>query len=131
MEKTVHRLEEIREYYNLSVSELERKIGYSNKGYGHAIKNESSIKEEIIRNTLEAFPKVSLRWLVTGEGNMFASEEMSVENASEYLADNLSEALKDKNFNRLLEAASDKRELLEMKKQIELLKENKSYLSDS
>lgn len=69
-EKTIHRIEKIREHYNLSNSELETKIGYSNGAFGKALKSGSSVKDDIIRKTLEVFPKVNVRWLILGEGEM-------------------------------------------------------------
>lgn len=69
-QKTIERLDLIREHYNLSSSELESKIGYSNGGFGKALKSRASVKDDIIKKTVEVFPKVNLRWLVLGEGSM-------------------------------------------------------------
>lgn len=128
-QKTVHRLEEIRVHYGYSVSAFEKSIGYSNNGFHHAIKNSSDIKDEIIRNTLDSFPKVSYRWLLFGKGEMHGNDRFTVRNCSEFLADNLNDALEDKEFLRLLNHAKDRKDLLEMREKIESLKESKT--SDS
>ncbi|UII80053.1 hypothetical protein [Flagellimonas sp. CMM7] len=71
---TIHRLDEIREHNKLKSNDFERKLGYSNGAYAKAFKANASVKDDIIRKTLEVFPKVSLRWLVLGEGEMEGSD---------------------------------------------------------
>jgi transcriptional regulator with XRE-family HTH domain len=68
--KTIHRIEEIRHRYNLSNSELENKIGYSNGAFAKALRTDASVKDDIIRKVLEVFPEVNVRWLLLGEGEM-------------------------------------------------------------
>lgn len=81
-EKTIHRIEKIREHYNLSNSELESKLGYSNGAFGKALKSDSSVKDDIIRKVLEVFPNVNVRWLILGEGEM---EGLDAENPTQLI----------------------------------------------
>ena len=108
VEKTVHRLDKIRKHYGLNISAFEEKIGYANNGFSHAIKNNSSIKDEIIRNTLESFPEVSMRWLVTGHGEMHSNESLNIKNCVEFLTDNIDQAIEDKDFLRMIDAGIEK-----------------------
>lgn len=70
IEKTIHRLDKIREHNGLSPKEFERKLGMSNGNFSSALDNHRSVKDEIILKTLEVFPSISLNWLVLGEGSM-------------------------------------------------------------
>ncbi|MEM6815298.1 MAG: hypothetical protein AAF600_13085 [Bacteroidota bacterium] len=62
---------------------MERKLGMSNGSFASAVEKSQSVKDKIIRKTLEVFPTISLRWLVLGEG------EIEDDNSNPYHPDKL------------------------------------------
>lgn len=91
MEQTIHRIEQLREHYELSPKELEKKLGMSNGSWEKALNRNSSIKDNIIRRVIEVYPEVNLGWLVFGEGEMFGSDFSDVKDLSNYIVKNYEE----------------------------------------
>lgn len=95
-EKTVHRIDKIRKHYNLTVSDLEKRIGYSNNAFHKALKSNASIKDELILTLLEEFKEVNLRWLITGKGEMLGDDgSISHKRVAHYVRENHDAMLKE------------------------------------
>lgn len=73
--KAIHRIREIIDHYNLSVSAFEKSIGMSNNSIQIALKREASVKDEVLNKILKAYPGVDPLWLLTGEGTMLKEKE--------------------------------------------------------
>jgi transcriptional regulator with XRE-family HTH domain len=101
MEQTIHRIEQLREHYELSPKELEKKLGMSNGSWEKALNRNSSIKDNIIRKVVEVYPEVNLRWLVFGEGEMFGKDIMNPKELATYIVENHTELCKKSELFRL------------------------------
>lgn len=70
-EKEVKILDRVREFCfktNISIAEFERRSGLSNGYFAALTKDEVGGRK--LKGIIEAFPKLSISWLMTGEGPM-------------------------------------------------------------
>jgi hypothetical protein len=64
------RIKEFSENQNISIRQIEMKIGASNGVISNAIKKNTDIQSKWISIIIEKFPNLSHSWLLTGTGEM-------------------------------------------------------------
>lgn len=74
MENVVYRIKTFIDYKGLSISAFERVAGLSNAVYRKALDNEKTFGVDKLEKIIEAFPELSAKWLLTGEGPMCGEE---------------------------------------------------------
>lgn len=74
MENVVYRIKTFIDYKGLSVSAFERIAGLSNAVYRKALDNDKTFGVDKLEKIMEAFPELSAKWLLTGEGPMCEEE---------------------------------------------------------
>ncbi|OYU84715.1 MAG: hypothetical protein CFE24_05295 [Flavobacterium sp. BFFFF2] len=73
--KPIERVKLLIEKKGLSISAFERQTGMSNNSIQTAIKRKANLKDDTLNHIIEAFPDVSVEWLLLGKGNMFKNEQ--------------------------------------------------------
>lgn len=66
--KPIERVQEIITDERLSISAFEKACGLSNNSIQTAIKRNSNLKDETLNSILNAFPRYSATWILTGKG---------------------------------------------------------------
>lgn len=74
METILERIQQMAINENIAITALERVIGASKGVLSRAINNKTDIQAKWLRGIVENYPQYSARWLLTGEGEMIASE---------------------------------------------------------
>lgn len=74
METILERIQQMAINENIAITALERAIGASKGVLSRAINNKTDIQAKWLRGVVENYPQYSARWLLTGEGEMIASE---------------------------------------------------------
>jgi hypothetical protein len=69
----LQRLKKYIDYKSLTIAEFERSIGMSNASFGKSLKNNGAIGSDKLENILSIYPDINCDWLLTGRGNMLAS----------------------------------------------------------
>ncbi|ROI09762.1 transcriptional regulator [Chryseobacterium sp. H3056] len=87
-QKPIERVQEIITDERLAISAFEKACGLSNNSIQTAIKRKSNLKDETLNSILNAFPKYSANWILTGKGeklvdNVLVSQNLAVEEARE------------------------------------------------
>lgn len=77
MIKTIDRLMEFINYAGLSARQFDISIGASNGYILRMRKNNASIGSDVIENIIRTYPQLDVAWLLTGEGQMIKSREVS------------------------------------------------------
>lgn len=85
------RLKKIRAWYNLNQNEMAHKINVSLQSIGNLENEAKEVKPKIdtLSKIIQAFPEISAKWLLTGEGEMLVKPQktsmlMAEEGQSEY-----------------------------------------------
>ena len=78
--KAIHRIRDIIDHYNLSVSAFEKSIDLSNNSIQIALKRKASVKDTVLNKILETYPDINPVWLLTGKGDMLEGVSLEVEN---------------------------------------------------
>lgn len=73
----VQRIKEIAENEDITISELERKIGASRGVINGALRKNTAIHVKLIAEIAKVFPLYNTRWLLTGEGNIQISPSLA------------------------------------------------------
>lgn len=81
------RLFQFIQYQDVSIRKFEQGIGISQGTLNKAIKNKTDIQSKWLRVIVENFPKLSLDWLVLGEGEMLRPN-FSINDSSLTVKDN-------------------------------------------
>lgn len=68
---TIDRILEVIDYYDLKKSSLERELGIGNGYFGKMANKKGDVGCSIIEKLFYKFPEISLKWLISGQGNMF------------------------------------------------------------
>jgi len=68
------RIDEIRSYYRLTQQTFADTVGVTQGYYSDIKRGRSGLSAQVIIGIAINFPDVSLKWLLTGEGEMFARE---------------------------------------------------------
>lgn len=76
-EKFIIRLQQIMDYYGLTASAFAEKIQFNKSGISHLLSGRNKPSLEFIMKVLDAFPEVSLYWLLNGRGH-FPKEDNAV-----------------------------------------------------
>lgn len=71
------RIKQIIENEGLSVRKFEEIISCSNGVIAKSLKNKTDISVKVLISIKENFPQYSAEWLLTGEGDMFVSKDVS------------------------------------------------------
>ena len=71
----VERIKEFMESRGMTVSAFEKAVGVGNATFSKAFKKGSWIGTDKLEMVLSAFPELSPRWVLTGEGSMISSED--------------------------------------------------------
>lgn len=74
MGKILSRIQEIASKEGITIGALERQIGASKGVLSRAITNGTDIQSKWIQVIVENYPRYSAYWLLTGKGNMMATE---------------------------------------------------------
>ncbi len=84
-----NRIELIRQHEGMSYSEFAEAIGVGRATITHILQGRNNPSLDVTRSIHKRFPKVSLVWLLDGEGDMFISETKvtHVTEAKNYQAD--------------------------------------------
>lgn len=69
--KAIDRIEELINFYNLSIREFESKIGTKTNSIQAAIRRKASVKDDTLNRVLKTFTGVNAEWLLSGRGEMF------------------------------------------------------------
>lgn len=77
-EKIIHRIDQIRKYYNLSYNAFDNLFGFSNGYIGGQIRKERNVGSDVIEKISCYFTDVNLKWFLTGKGKMFSEDERVV-----------------------------------------------------
>ena len=72
------RIKQFIDYKGIAISAFEKSIGMSNASLSKSMKTRGSIGADKLGNILSAYPEISPRWLVTGEGNMLTQSRDEV-----------------------------------------------------
>ena len=115
------RLLQIAEYLNISVRELERKIGLKRGNIGNMSEN-SEIGSEKLAKLIDNFPEINANWLLTGKGDMLLIENLkNIENSD----------WKNEKIQFLQEISNLKGKIIEIQDElIEIKKERVEQVSD-
>lgn len=70
----LERLKDYIDFKGVSIAAFEKSIGMSNASFGKSLKKGGAIGSDKLENILSVYPDISARWLLTGEGEMIASE---------------------------------------------------------
>jgi len=83
--KTIDRIEQLIEHYELSNKAFDSKVGQVTGYVSKAIKKHTNVGSQVLENIIFAFPEVSLEWLLSGQGSMLKKNYDQVsEGESEY-----------------------------------------------
>jgi hypothetical protein len=77
---TLNRIMEVVKYEAITITKLERKIGASKGVLSRAQKNNTDIQSKWISKIVENYPHFNSRWLLTGEGEMLATDNSTIQN---------------------------------------------------
>lgn len=84
MSQTIRRLDKYITHSNISIRQFEIAVGASNGTISKAIKNGTDLSGKTIDKILKTFPDINAGWLVNGEGEMLASENIMEEPRLKY-----------------------------------------------
>ena len=70
----VERIKEVMEHYDLSAPKLAQKLGITHTAIYNTLKEKYDVAWVIVAGIADTFPKVSMDWLLKGEGSMFGAE---------------------------------------------------------
>jgi len=70
----VNRIQEILEKYNLTAAKLADKLDVPRSTISHIFAERNKPSLEFVQKVLTTFPEISTRWLLKGEGSIFADE---------------------------------------------------------
>lgn len=116
--RLIERLYQFIEYKGLSAYAFERSCEFSNGYLKKQLKGGGSVGSDILEKIHQAYPDLSLIWLITGKGNMIFSDEPSQEandQGTSYVSDGdeVVHLLKDK--IKLLESSvADKEKIISL-----------------
>lgn len=68
------RLQQVINYYGLSVSKFSTEIGISKSTIHKILTSNTSIQSNNLQKLAEKFPDINLHWLITGRGQMLFSD---------------------------------------------------------
>lgn len=94
--KSIDRVREIIKYENIPVSTFEKLTGMSNNSIQIALKRGSSLRDETLNDTLNAFQDINPEWLLTGCGEMLKRKTSETFSASKMHDDCKIEMLKER-----------------------------------
>ncbi|WP_276392382.1 hypothetical protein [Eudoraea chungangensis] len=77
MLKTVDRLIQFINHIDMSARQFDISIGASNGYTLRMKKNQASIGSDVIETILKVYPQLNVAWLITGEGEMLKTKEVS------------------------------------------------------
>lgn len=81
--KMNERLKQFLEFQGLSVRQFELMIGSSDGKIAKFMTTNSSLKSDTLSSIMEKFPQLSIKWLLTGEGEMLNKPAASVPSEEE------------------------------------------------
>jgi|SRR5690554_3254064 transcriptional regulator with XRE-family HTH domain len=73
-EEFISRIQKIMDYYGMTASAFAERIQFNKSGISHLLSGRNKPSLEFIMKVLDAFPEVSLYWLLNGKGH-FPKEE--------------------------------------------------------
>lgn len=79
--KPIQRLQIIKEHKNLSFTDLDGILNFSNGAVSKSLKANASLKDETLIKLLEFFPDINCEWLLLGEGEMLKTDSYYVDSA--------------------------------------------------
>ena len=68
------------EFKHLSLSRVERDLGFSNGYLGKQRDRNGSIGSSVIEKIVSAYPDINVYWFITGEGDMLTDPNSTVKN---------------------------------------------------
>lgn len=77
-EEFVMRLQKMMDYYTLSASAFAEKIDFNKSSISHLLSGRNKPSLDFVLKVLEAFPEVSLYWLLNGKGSFPKQDEDDV-----------------------------------------------------
>src|SRR5690606_19223593 len=77
-EEFVMRLQKVMDYYTLSASAFAEKIDFNKSSISHLLSGRNKPSLDFVLKVLEAFPEVSLYWLLNGKGSFPKQDEDDV-----------------------------------------------------
>ena len=105
--KTINeRVEELMQYHNLNSNTLGRKLNVTGSSVLYILNGKTkTITDVMIRQIMQQFPDISIRWLVLGEGEMLDEVIEKTDKIKQQVAEHLAvfHKIYDKRFEELEE----------------------------
>lgn len=73
----IQRLESFLAAENISQAQFAENINITRAGISHILTGRNKPSYEFILNTMNAFPRLNIEWLLTGKGKMYKDDEAS------------------------------------------------------
>lgn len=87
MDGITQRLNEIKNYYNLSGAKFADKVGKVKNTFANYLNGSRPIPTDVIVDILNTFPDLSADWLLRGKGDMFNNVNPDVERMKKEIYD--------------------------------------------